>query len=112
MENNKNQWFKNPLYSIKSYLTIKKNMKEKDEIAGMIKTMEVKIGDCEKCIDAFNVQCFELLGALEDIEAYDKYDKWKIEYNSLGEQKQVLETDSSGSSGPEGARDEPGWVSL
>ena len=31
MENNKGQWLKNPIYSIKSYLTIKKNMKEIDK---------------------------------------------------------------------------------
>jgi exonuclease SbcC len=65
----------------------------KDDLQGKIKNAELSLSDAEMYIQVFNTTAFELFELYNDIQAYNLYSNWKIEYDALYQHKHTLECD-------------------
>jgi DNA repair exonuclease SbcCD ATPase subunit len=65
----------------------------KDKLQATLKNAELSLSDASLYIDVFNATAFELFELYNDIQAYNLYSNWKIEYDALCQHKSTLESD-------------------
>lgn len=68
-------------------------IKTKEQLQASLKLTEASLADAEAYTAVFNTTAFELFELYNDIQAYNLYSSWKIEYDALYQHKNTLESD-------------------
>lgn len=68
-------------------------IKTKEQLQASLKLTEASLADTETYTEVFNTTAFELFELYNDIQAYNLYSSWKIEYDALYQHKNTLESD-------------------